>query len=143
MSRKSSESGFTLIETSIAMVIMMISALGAASLFSFTVYNNTGGSDRAQALALAQQRLEILRSARFSSADTESDTTWILRAGTTTQSGVTTADGRRYNVVTTIENTTATLKNIAVSVTPQGAGHNWATGAGGTVMIRTWRARTR
>ncbi|HEX8423937.1 MAG TPA: prepilin-type N-terminal cleavage/methylation domain-containing protein [Pyrinomonadaceae bacterium] len=57
--------GFTLIETCIALVVMMVVGLGATSLFLFALRNNTGGSERSQALAIAQQRLEELRSLRY------------------------------------------------------------------------------
>jgi type II secretory pathway pseudopilin PulG len=57
--------GFTLIETCIALVVMMVVGLGATSLFLFALRSNTGGSERSQALAIAQQRLEELRTLSF------------------------------------------------------------------------------
>ncbi len=53
--------GFTLIETAIAMVVMMVVGLGATSLFLYSIRSNSGGEERSQALAIAQQRLERLR----------------------------------------------------------------------------------
>jgi len=136
------ERGFTLLETTIALFIMTIVGLGSAALFAFSITNNSGAADRTQALALAQQQLEQIRNARFSAVDTESDMTWILRAGASTQTGVV-AGSRVYNITTTITNTTTTLKTITISVTPQGAGPRWATGAGSTITIATQRAKTR
>ena len=136
------ERGFTLLETTIALFIMTIVGLGSASLFAFSITNNSGAADRTQALALAQQQLERIRNARFSAVDTESDSTWILRAGARTQTGVI-AGSRSYNITTTITNTTTTLKTITIGVTPQGAGPKWATGAGSTIAIATQRAKTR
>src|SRR5712691_690830 len=81
----SEQQGFTLLETVIALVLMMIVALGSASLFSFSIYNNSGGSDRAVSLAVAQQALEILRTAPFTSANTDVR----LNAGTVIQKNVT------------------------------------------------------
>ncbi|HEX7998939.1 MAG TPA: prepilin-type N-terminal cleavage/methylation domain-containing protein [Pyrinomonadaceae bacterium] len=151
------ERGFTLIETSIALVVMMVMALGAASLFAFSVYNNSGGSDRAQTLALAQQALERLRHAKFSVTGTDA----ILNAGTQTEfvrrGGQNPLDpqdptGRNYRVVSTIDdnpatpgvdvNTLTTLKSVTVTVTPLGAGQSWATGAGGAVTVMTLRSKT-
>src|SRR6185503_12704789 len=106
---------------------MTIVGLGAASLFAYSVSNNSGATDRTQALALVQQRLELLRHARYSLLDSESDGTWALRAQTTTETGVISA-GRSYVVTTNIVNTTATLKTITVSVRAQGAGPQWASG---------------
>ncbi|HLL73338.1 MAG TPA: prepilin-type N-terminal cleavage/methylation domain-containing protein [Pyrinomonadaceae bacterium] len=57
--------GFTLIETTIAMVVMMVVGLGATSLFLYAIRNNSGGEERSQALAIAQQRLEELREAPY------------------------------------------------------------------------------
>jgi type II secretory pathway pseudopilin PulG len=57
--------GFTLIETTIAMVVMMVVGLGATSLFLYSIRNNSGGDNRSQALAIAQQRLEELREVAY------------------------------------------------------------------------------
>lgn len=147
--KRTSERGFTLIETSIALVIMMVVGLGAASLFSYAVYNNSGGQDRALALALAQQTLETLRSARYTRTVTDAR----LAAGTTTQDVIrggtrlpnnTWANARPYRLTTIITDvpSSTTLKVITVTVTPQGAGQGWATGAGGAVTLTTLRARS-
>jgi Tfp pilus assembly protein PilV len=65
------QSGFSLLEATIALLLMMIVALGSASLFSFSIYNNSGGSDRATSIAIAQEALERLRSAQFNSTTTD------------------------------------------------------------------------
>jgi Tfp pilus assembly protein PilV len=136
------ERGFTLIETTIALLIMMIVMLGAASLFAFSVYNNTSGSDRTQTLAVAQQTMETLRSARYSNTATDS----ALNAGTVTQNvtrgGYNGSGSRPYRIVSTIVDTTPTIKTITITVTPTGPGPSWATGAPASVTIVTQRART-
>ena len=136
------ERGFTLIETTIALLIMMIVTLGVASLFAFSIYNNTGATDRTQTLAVAQQTLETLRIARFSNSETDS----ILNAGTITQNvtrgGHEGTGSRPYTIVSTITDTTPTIKTITVKVTPTGAGSSWATGSAASVTIVTQRART-
>ncbi len=141
----SNQSGFTLLETTIALVLMMIVALGSASLFSFSVYNNSGASDRATAMALAQQAMEALRSVPFTSTTTDP----TLNAGTVTQTGVI-RDGRLFNVTRVVDDnpatpaieadTTTTLKRITVVVTPQSIGRGWAAGAGGTITLITQRS---
>src|SRR6185503_17549461 len=70
------QQGFTLMETSIAMVVMLVGALGIASLFVFSMQNNVGGGERALAMAVAQQQLEQIRSVSY-----EDNT---LNAGTVT-----------------------------------------------------------
>lgn len=144
---KSSESGFTLLEAVIGLLLMMIVALGSASLFSFSVYNNSGGSERATSLAIAQQALERLRSASFNSTTTAAG----LAGGPNTQTGVI-RDFRTYTVTVTVDDDPSTwaveiipatnFKRITISVTPERIGRGWAFGAGGTVTLITERSRT-
>ena len=113
---QSSEAGFTIVETSVAMVIMMIAALASASLFAFAIKNNSGANDRELAMAVAQQEMERLRSVSFSDTDVASTPT----AGTTRS---VTRALRSYTVNTRIVdsnvvNGSATMKTITVQVTP-------------------------
>src|SRR5829696_8429621 len=82
------EGGFTLIETSISMVVMMVAALACSSLFVFSMQNNVGGSERALSMAVAQQQLEQIRSVSYEDA--------TLTAGTTNLT--VTSGGRDYTV---------------------------------------------
>ena len=54
---------------------MMVGALAVSSLFVFSTQNNVGGSERALAMAVAQQQLEQIRSVSYEDA--------TLTAGTT------------------------------------------------------------
>lgn len=138
--------GFSLLEATIALLLMLVVALGSASLFSFSIYNNSGGSDRATSLAIAQQALEVARSAQFNSTDTDAG----LKGGSRVQSVV--RDGRKFSVTRTIDDNPATttldvdpntnLKGITITVVPQSMGRGWAFGAGGTVTLVTLRSRT-
>ena len=115
------QQGFTLMETSIAMVVMMVGALGIASLFVFSTQNNIGGSERALAMAVAQQQLEQIRSVTYE------DTT--LNVGTVTS--IVRSAERNYNVARTVAQETnddgspKQLKRITITVTPQAGGPNW------------------
>lgn len=125
------ERGFTLIETVLALVVMMVVGLGAASLFMYSTRNNSGAADRAAALAIAQQRMERLRSVTFSDA--------TLNAGTTNTT--VTSAGRNYRVNTVICNTAAcggssTLKKITIQVTPTSAGTIWAANSVTVISMR-------
>ena len=116
---KKGQAGFTLLETTMALVVMMIGGLGIAAVFSFSIKNNTGARDRAAAIAVAQQELERLRNLQFNDA--------ALNAATTT---TTVATGERsYTVTTVITDTTATLKTIEVRVTPASGSTQWALGS--------------
>src|SRR5688500_6037711 len=92
------EAGFTLFETTIALVIMMIAALGAASVFSYSINYNSGGSDRLVALAIAQEQLERIRSGQFNSTTTDT----ILNGGVDVRGGLI-RNGKRYVLTTTID----------------------------------------
>jgi prepilin-type N-terminal cleavage/methylation domain-containing protein len=151
------ERGFTLVETAIALVIMLVMALGAASLFAYSVYNNSGGSDRAQTLAIAQQALERLRHAKFSLSGTDAvlnggiKPAEIVKRGGQNPQNLQDPTARTFRINTTIDdnpstssldiNPNSTLKSITVTVTPIGAGQRWATGSGGAVTIMTLRSK--
>jgi Tfp pilus assembly protein PilV len=116
-----SQSGFSLVETSIAMLVMMVGALACTSLFVFSLQNNVGGNERALAMAVAQQQLEQIRSVDYEDA--------TLLAGTTSS---TVRNGERnYTVQRTITDETnpggsaKQLKRITITVTPQTAGADW------------------
>lgn len=143
LDRGEEERGFTLVETAIALLIMMIVMLGVASVFAFAVSNNSNGADRAQTLAVAQQTLETLRNAQYSDLATDP----VLNAGTITQTvyrGQTSTTGRQYRIVSNIkDNASQTLKTITISVTPVTAGPSWAGASSwATVTIVTQRSRT-
>lgn len=109
--------GFTLLETSIALVVMMVVALGAASLFMYAVGANTTARDRELSRAVAQQQLERLRNASFSNLETTVANTG--GSAKTVESG-----GRQYLVTTAIAETVAgdaSRKTITVQVTPRGS----------------------
>ena len=118
---KKGQQGFTLMETSIAMVVMMVGALGIASLFVFSTQTNVGGGERALAMAVAQQQLEQIRSVSYE------DTTLIEGTATSTVRSA----QRNYTVRRTVAQETNAdgspkqLKRITITVTPQAGGPNW------------------
>lgn len=119
---RKNERGFTLVETTISMVVMLVAGLAVSSLFVFSTQNNVGGNERALAMAVAQQQMEQLRSVSFDST--------LLNAGTTT-STVRSSD-RDYAVVKAItdeinpNNSVKQLRRITITVTPVGGSRgNW------------------
>lgn len=110
------EAGFTLLETTIALVVMMVVGLGAASLFFYAVGANTTARDRELSMAVAQQQMERLRNAEY--ANLEATVTATGGANKTVTSG-----NRRYTVLTTVTNTVtgnSTKKTVIVQVRPLG-----------------------
>ena len=116
------EEGFTLIETCIAMVVMMVAGLAASSLFMYSIQNNIGGGDRALAMAVAQRQLEQLRSVDFNDATLTAATTDLP----TVRSGDRDYAVRRAIVdETNADGTSKKLKRIAIRVTPVTARFEW------------------
>ena len=123
--------GFTILETCVAMLIMLIAVLGSISLFTYSIKNNSGANDRELAMAVAQRQMEELRNVAFTDAS--------LTA--TSPGGVTsnlTRVGRPYRILTTITDSNVvdgqpTLKTITIQVAPLGT-------AVGSVTLRSVRA---
>jgi Tfp pilus assembly protein PilV len=127
------QDGFTLLEAAIALVMLMVIGLGVASLFSYAVQANGRADDRELAMAIAQKRMEWLRTIPFNT-QTRSVAFAFPNGGlgATATAGVTetvTNAGRRYVVNTVITDLSVvpngnpdqgapTLKRIQVSVTP-------------------------
>lgn len=107
---KDSERGFTLIETAIALIIMMVAGLAVSSLFIYAINYNSGSYSRTLAIAVAQQRMENLRKGAFSEvvSSTEADVT---------------SGNNHFSVDTAVTGTG--LKNITVTVTPLGGSSEW------------------
>lgn len=130
----SGEAGFTVLETAIASIVMMIVGLGAAGGFAYAIRYNSGASDRAASMSVAQSAVEKLRVVSFTDSS--------LTAGTYTAT-VSDSGGRSYTLTTTITNTTnasgkITLKKIAVQVVPvntSGVLNTTTTGYYGSVML--------
>jgi prepilin-type N-terminal cleavage/methylation domain-containing protein len=125
--------GFTLIETSIALLILMVAGLGVASLFTYSIRYNTGGNDRAVAISIAQQQIEQFRSVPFTDSILNVTVATVLSPNTV-------SNGRTYRVTKTVTGSNndvdgnPTLKTITIRVDPLGSG--WA---GFPVILRTIR----
>ena len=149
-SHRDSAAGFTLIETSISLVIMMIVGLGVASLFAYATRNNSAANDRELAMAVAQKRLEWLRSMPFTT--TTRNLAYSFPNGGLGSTGggavteTTVSGGRTYVVTTIIQDTTTVpagepdanqpiLKTISITVIPSGAN-----AALGSVALSTQRS---
>jgi Tfp pilus assembly protein PilV len=144
------QAGFTLLEAAIALVILMIIGLGIASLFTYAIQANSSADDRELAMAIAQKRMEWLRTIPFTTqtrhvAYSYPDGGLEVTSSTGVSETVTNA-GRSYTVLTIIQNVSTvpagnpdagepTVKRIQISVTPAGAATNFE-----TVTITTQRS---
>jgi Tfp pilus assembly protein PilV len=145
-----SQAGFTLLEAAIALVILMIIGLGIASLFTYAIQANSSADDRELAMAIAQKRMEWLRTIPFTTQTRHVAYSYpnggLEVTSSTGVSETVTNAGRSYTVLTIIQNVSTvpagnpdagepTVKSIQVSVTPAGAATNFE-----TVTINTQRS---
>ena len=149
-SSASTQKGFTLLEAAIALVILMIIGLGVASLFTYAVGANSRADDRELSMAIAQKRMEWLRTIPFTT-QTRMAAYSFPNGGlqATAADGVTetvTSAGRSYIVNTVIQDMSVvplgnpdagapTTKSFRVSVTPAVATTNFE-----TVILNTQRS---
>ena len=128
--------GFTILETVIALFVALIVGLGAISLFLFSASFGAGASDRARALALAQERMENWRGRPFS-ALAATDTTETVTLGETTAGK---ADARTFTVDTTVAPDPDVPDNkqfiITVTVTPVPVGGRFTAREVTLMMLR-------
>ena len=104
-----SEHGFTLLETAISLVIMMIITLGIASLFTYATQSNMRADDRELAMAIAQKRMEWLRTIPFNTQTRTQAFSFpdggLAATATTGVNETVTNAGRSYVVNTVIQDT--------------------------------------
>ncbi|HEX8189316.1 MAG TPA: hypothetical protein VF586_13250 [Pyrinomonadaceae bacterium] len=138
--RGRAEAGFTILETVIALCVMLVVGFGAIGIFLFSASFNSGASDRARALAIAQETMEELRAKGYADA--------ALAAGTTTttvergSSDEDEADLRSFTIVKKIENDVTTTpagrqKRITVTVTPVALEGRFTPGGVTMLMLRS------
>ena len=150
LSSAAAQQGFTLLEAAIALVILMIIGLGIASLFTYAIGANSRADDRELAMAIAQKRMEWMRTIPFTTQTRMVDFSFPgggLKA--TAAEGITetvTSAGRSYIVNTVIQDMSVvpmgepdagapTTKSFRVSVTP-----SLASTAFETVILNTQRS---
>ena len=144
-SQNTVEKGFTLIETIIAFTVFLVALLGVLTTITFTVNYNSGNNLRSQSLAILQQQIEILESAKFSPIVTDQ----ILTGGTKSPIVLKSADGNKFRVEIVVDDdpliagiqvdAAKTLKEISVTVTPESALSGWQTAVASTVVMRRVR----
>ncbi|MDQ4123790.1 MAG: prepilin-type N-terminal cleavage/methylation domain-containing protein [Acidobacteriota bacterium] len=147
--RETDERGFTLIEAIIAMVILTVCMLSVVTVFTYALRNNTGNNTRSQALAVLQREVERLRAAKFIPSTNGTDE--LLKGGTKAVRNENGADGSTYQVQIVVDNypfndgvpgndeSTTTLKEITVIVTPLNVSSSWVTAVQARSVFRRVR----
>ena len=144
------EAGFTLLEAAFSLVILMIIGIGVAPLFTYAIKANSYADDRELAMAIAQKRMEWLRTIPFTTQTRHVAFSYpnggLEATSATGVNETVTNAGRSYTVNTVIQNLSvvpvgkpdageATVKSIKVSVTPAGAASAFE-----TVAVTTQRS---
>jgi Tfp pilus assembly protein PilV len=106
----SDERGFTLIETSVALVFLLVVFVGIAPLLVYAINYNSGAAIRAGALGVAQKKLEQIRATPLSECVSTTETISVGDTRTASQT---------YVVETTVTDVSSTLKSIRVRITPR------------------------
>lgn len=142
---RSAESGFSLIETSIALVIILVGMLAVSEAFTFAILYNAGNATRSQALAILQQETELLRSKKFSPTTTDAE----LTGGTKPARTVNTPNGGNFTIIDVIDDdpftdgvqvdATSTIKEITVTVRLASPSPGWQTIIPATIVMRRTR----
>lgn len=134
-----------MIETSIAMVIILVGMLAVSQAFTLSIIYNAGNAARSQSLAILQQETERLRSKKFSPATTDAE----LTGGVKSEKIVTSVNGGNFSIADTIDdnplvdgvqvNPSSTLKEITVTVRLVSPSPGWQTAVPATVVMRRTR----
>jgi Tfp pilus assembly protein PilV len=116
---RASHLGFSLIEVVIALLIMMIVLLGVFAAINYSITYNAGNKSRSQALAVLQQEVEAIRSAKFNATNTDA----ILTGGVKPEKTITAENGMTFVVNTSVDNDPSAAGNQDEAyqcLTPQG-----------------------
>ena len=144
-SKSKNESGFSLVEVTIAMLVLLVGLLGVTLSYSWSVKFNAGNNLRMQSLAILQQKAEQFRTAKFTSVVTDT----VLLGGVKTPETVTTADGNKFTIEITVDDDpyaanvqvdqSKTLKSITITVSGENHTQTWITAMPATVNLRRVR----
>ncbi|HEX7314306.1 MAG TPA: hypothetical protein VF297_10305 [Pyrinomonadaceae bacterium] len=133
------EAGFTILETVIALFVALVVGFGAIGLFLFAASFNAGASDRARALAIAQETIEDLRARDYTDAALNAGTTNSTVERGSDDEGQ--ADLRTFTVRKVVVSDTTTTpsgrqKTITVTVTPVAKDGRFSAGGVTVMMLR-------
>lgn len=140
------ESGFSLIEVVLALVVLLIALLGVFLAFTWAITYNAGNNSRSEALAILQQQVERLRSAKYTPTVVDAS----LSGGVQATKLVTLPGGNRFRVDITVDDdpetanvqidNTSTVKEVELTVSLDRPTPGWQSSVPATVILRRVRA---
>ena len=146
----SSQAGFSLIEAAIALVIILIALLGVAWSITYAINYNAGNNNRAKTLAVLQQEVERLRSAKFTPTGTDAALLGC-KIGSACSTSTVTSESLSFIITKTIDNDPSTtdiddetdvtsaatsFKEIRLSATLANPSPGWQTAVPAEVVLR-------
>lgn len=152
-SPRTTEYGMSLVETTIALVIIMVALLGVVHSFTYAVTYNAGNAVRAEGLAILQREVETMRAAKWTSSGTAPE---VVSTGPTCDPVVTTtpsSNGGTFRIERTIDDDPFTdgcqkiddpinppqLKEITLTVRLAAPSPGWQFAVPATVVFRRTR----
>ena len=148
--RSNSDAGFTLIEAAVAMVVIFVALLGVAWSITYAINYNAGNNNRAKTLAVLQQEIERLRSAKFSPTFTDPQL-YGCDLGAVCSESTIVSENLSFVVTKTVDNDPATaaiddeaevtsaatsFKEIRLSATLSNPSPGWQTAVPAEVVLR-------
>lgn len=117
--RPSDHQGMTLIETTVALVIIMIALLGVVHTFTYAVSYNYGNAIRTESQALLQEEVENLRATKWTSSATHPDLVGTGNSCNPVERIVSSPNGGAFKVEKTIDDDPSTPNVCEVDPTTQ------------------------
>jgi len=141
------QGGFTLIETAVALVIILVALLGVVFTFTYAINYNSGNNARAASLAVLQQQVELVRAAKFTPTITDP----LVQGGVKADQDVATPNGMHFTVSITVDNdpftdgiqdetTPTTLKEITITSKLSSPTPGWQFNIPTKVVLRRTRS---
>ncbi len=145
----SGEEGFSLIETTCALVIILIALLGVAFSFTYAINYNAGNKARTECLAVLQQEVEQMRSLKFTPSLTDTG----LTGGVKTPRYISSTTGTGFTISSMVDNDpntpgiqndadvpAPTIKEITITAQLAAPSPGWQTAIPSTVVLRRVRS---
>ena len=146
----SPEAGMTLIETTIALVIIMIALLGVVHSFTYAVTFNAGNAVRTESLALLQKEVENMRALKWTSGGIDPLLNGTGNSCNPVITEVPSSNGGIFRVERTVDDdpttptacevdATTQLKDITVTIRLAAPSPGWQFAVPNTVVLRRTR----
>jgi type II secretory pathway pseudopilin PulG len=113
------EAGMTLIETTIALVIIMIALLGVVHSFTYAVTYNAGNAVRTESLALLQKEVETMRALKWTSSGIDPLLNGTGNSCNPVVTEVPSTNGGSFRIERTVDDDPTTPTNCEVDATTQ------------------------